>query len=66
MATEVIHSVASSGGDYLTLAAWETALQSDLTASASKVFAHGGITGAVSAGDTVTGDSSAATGTVIW
>ncbi len=64
MATEFIHSLRSSGGDYTLGSTWEGNLQSDLTSAASKVFAHGGITGTVSHGATVTGQTSLATGTV--
>ncbi len=64
MATEFIHSLRAAGGDYTLGSTWEGNLQSDLTAAASKVFSHGGITGTVSHGATVTGQTSSATGTV--
>ncbi len=33
MATEIVHTIAASGGDYTTLAAWESAQQRDLVAA---------------------------------
>lgn len=64
MATEFVCAIRASGGDYTSLAAWQTACVSDLTSATNKVFAHGGIEGSISDGDAVTGVNSNATGTV--
>ncbi len=64
-ATEFISTIRSSGGDYTTLSGWESANQTDLTASTTKVFSHGGITGAIADTDTVTGKNSGATASVV-
>lgn len=66
MATEYIVSLKASGGEYTSLTTWESDLGTvDLTPAATKVFSHGGITGTISAGDTVTGQTSGATGVVV-
>ena len=57
-------TVMESGGDYSSLASWETGMQTDLTADATRVFSHGGITGSIADNDTVTGETSGATATV--
>jgi len=54
-----------TGTDYTTLSAWEAAVQTDLTATTTKVFSHGGITGAIADTDSVTGASSGATADVV-
>lgn len=64
MATEFICSIRATGGDYPTLSLWEAAVQTDLTAATTLVFAHGGITGTVGDGAGVTGVTSTATGLV--
>jgi len=64
MPTEFIHTLRASGGDYTLMSTWATEMSSDLTSAASLVFAHGGITGTVSHGATVTGQTSLATGVV--
>ena len=33
MATEIVHTIRASGGDYTTLSAWEAAQQRDLVAA---------------------------------
>jgi co-chaperonin GroES (HSP10) len=58
-------TVMESGGDYSTLALWETGMQTDLTADTTRVFSHGGITGSIADTDTVTGATSAATADVV-
>ena len=58
-------TVMESGGDYSSLASWETGLKTDLTADTTRVFSHGGITGAIADNDTVTGQTSGATATVV-
>lgn len=65
MATEFTATVKSSGGDYSSLSAAESGLQCNLTAAATLVFSHGGITGSAAGDDFVTGKTSGATGTVI-
>ena len=62
-ATEFVCTVMESGGDYPGLSAWNSAIACDLAHStATRVFAHGGITGTVSDGAIVTGATSGATG----
>jgi hypothetical protein len=63
-ATEFVCTVNKTGEDYNTIATWETAIQSDLTSAATKVFSHSAITGTIADGSTVTGTTSLATGTV--
>ena len=67
MATEMIHSLRSTGGDYTDLTTWETDTTTDLTAAGTLVFSHGGITGgAMNDGDSVTFTGGAgATGTIV-
>lgn len=60
---EFISTIRSSGGDYSSLSAWESANNVDLTASSTKVFAHGG--GSLGDGQVVTGSISGATATVV-
>ena len=65
MATEFINTLKTAGGDYSSLPTWEADIDGyNYTAATTKVFSHGGITGTVSAGDTVTGQTSGATATV--
>jgi len=52
-ATEFISTIQQTGGDYSTLSSWEAAVQSDLTATTTRVFSGTG-TGQLSNGDTVT------------
>lgn len=61
MATEFVCSIKEAGGDYSTLSDWETPLQSDLTSADNKVFAHGGIAGSISDGDSVSCSSGSGT-----
>jgi len=65
MATKYITTVDDSGGNYTSLQNAETACQCNLTVATTKVFAHGGITGTLSDGDSVTGENSSATGTIV-
>ncbi|GEM_PF-1276901 len=62
---EFISTIKSTGGDYATLSGWEDAVETDLTAVTTKVFSHGGITGIIADGATVTGATSGATATVL-
>jgi hypothetical protein len=62
-ATEFVCTIKNSGGDYSTLGGWQSSNQCDLTASGTKVFSHQGIIGTINDGDSVTGQSSGATGT---
>ena len=62
MATAFTTTVKPSGGDYTTLNGAIAANACNLT-SATKVFAHGSITGTISDGAAVTGLTSGATGT---
>ncbi|OGS22243.1 MAG: hypothetical protein A2252_06695 [Elusimicrobia bacterium RIFOXYA2_FULL_39_19] len=61
--SEFVCSIKATGGDYTSLSAWETAIQSDLTSSAVKVF-NGIKTGTINDAATVSGATSGATGTV--
>ncbi|MFZ2881514.1 MAG: hypothetical protein WA019_00420, partial [Candidatus Moraniibacteriota bacterium] len=54
-----------SGTNYTNLSAWESANQIDLTPIGTKVLNHGGITGTVADGATVTGATSANKATVV-
>lgn len=66
MATEFTATVKSSGGDYTTLSAAEAGLQDDLTAATIKVFSiSAASTPTIAAGDTVLGQTSAATGVCV-
>lgn len=65
MATEFIVTVNLTGEDYSSWTNAEAGLQTDLTAAATKVFAHGGITGSLSDNDSLTGKTSGATGTLV-
>ncbi|RMF65028.1 MAG: hypothetical protein D6743_08475, partial [Calditrichaeota bacterium] len=63
-----VSQIKQSGGDYSSLSSWEAAMTSgglDLTATSTLVFSHGGITGSISDGATVTGATSGATGTAV-
>lgn len=62
---EFAASVMQSGGDYSTLSSWETGVQTDLVADTTRVFNHGGITGAIADNASVTGVTSGATATVV-
>jgi hypothetical protein len=66
MATEMVWDLRSSpaAGEYSSAVTWESEARCDLTAATTLVFAHGGITGNVNSGDTVTGQTSSATGVV--
>lgn len=70
MATELIHKLRSSGGDYTSMTTWEDDIPTDsdvsgaLTASNLLVFSHGGVTGTLTAGDAVTQVTSGATGEI--
>jgi len=64
-ATEFISVVDTGGaGDYSSLSSWEQYNQCDLTATTTLVFSHGGITGTIADGSSVTGATSGATGTI--
>lgn len=63
MATEFVSKINKTGEDYGSVSSWESAIQSDLTSAATKVFSHSGITGTISDGASVTGLTSGATGT---
>jgi hypothetical protein len=63
--TPFIATIMESGGDYSSLFDWEAAIDCDLTAATTKVFAHNGITGTISDGATVTGAASGASGTCL-
>jgi len=66
MATEFIATVKSSGGDYTSLSAAEAGLQNDLTLADIKVFSiSAASTPTIAAGDTVLGQTSAATGVCV-
>ena len=60
-ATEFVSSIMQSGGDYSTLASWESAINTDLTVSSTKVYSVSSTTGTVSDGATVTGSISSST-----
>ncbi|EKD25931.1 MAG: hypothetical protein ACD_79C01436G0001, partial [uncultured bacterium] len=62
--TDFVCSIKQSGGDYAMLSAWDNAINCNLTAGETLVFAHSGITGTVSDGASVTGAASGATGIV--
>ncbi len=58
-ATEFVTTVnTDGGGDYPTLFAWEAAINTDLTASSTKVYSVSSLTGTVADGNTVTGGTS--------
>ena len=66
MATEFTTTVKSSGGDYTSLSAAESGLQNDLTLSTIKVFSISAYsTPTITAGDTVLGQASSATGVCV-
>lgn len=65
MATAFTVTVMPSGGDYSTLNAAMVANECNLTAAATKVFAHSAITGTMSDNTAVTGLTSGATGTCV-
>ena len=62
---EFTPTVMQSGGDYSTLSSWEAGVQTDLVATTTRVFAHGGITGTIADNASVTGLTSNATATVV-
>ncbi len=64
MATEFISVIKSSGGDYTSLAEWSTAVRANLTNEGNRVYSHGGITGIIADGETVTESTSGYTATV--
>ncbi len=57
---EAVHSIGTAGRDFLTMQAWEDARQGDLTNR--NMFTTSAQTGAFSAGETITGSISGATG----
>ena len=67
---EFVTTIKQSGGDFSSLSSWESTLSDggnmDLTAATTKVFSHSGISGSISAGSTVTGETSEATGTAVY
>ena len=63
MSTDFICQVGPGQADYTSLASFIAALPTDLTTA--KVFSHGGVTGTISDGDSVTGATSGATATVV-
>lgn len=65
MATEFITTLRDGTGDFSLMSSWESSVQCDLTAATTKVFSHGGITGSIANNDTVTGQTSGATGSVV-
>ena len=60
-ATEFVSTILQSGGDYNTLSSWETAIDTDLTVSSTKVYSVSSTTGTVSDGSTITGSVSSST-----
>ncbi len=67
-ATEFISTIDpdnGEGADYTSLSAWEQAVQTDLTASTTLVFAITGHIGTTTDGAIITGQTSGATGTVL-
>ncbi len=62
---EFVSTIRSSGGDYTTLSAWQTAVKTSITAATTKVFSHGGITGSMPDNSAVTGFTSGATATLV-
>ncbi len=64
MATEFIHSLKPSGGDYTSIGTWESDIRGDLTDGTRKVWPHSGRELLV-AGDSVEGATSGATGTIV-
>ena len=66
MTTEIVCTCRSSGGDYSSGVTFESDLGTvNLPSANTLVFSHGGITGSVASGDSVTGGTSGATGTVV-
>lgn len=63
--TEIVFTCAASGADYSSPVTWNTDLSCDLTATTTKIYSHGGITGTLAAGDSleVNGDA-ASTATI--
>jgi len=62
---EFTPTVMQTGGDYSTLSSWEAGVQTDLVASTTRVFSHGGKTGTIADNASVTGLTSNATATVV-
>ncbi|OGS27689.1 MAG: hypothetical protein A2297_00335 [Elusimicrobia bacterium RIFOXYB2_FULL_48_7] len=61
--TEYVCTIKETGSDFKTLSSWNEAIKCDLVHSTgTRVFSHGGITGTIPNGATVTGESSGATG----
>ncbi len=58
-------TVMETGGDYSSLASWEAGVETDLVADTTRVFSHGGKTGTIGDGASVTGLTSSATATVV-
>src|SRR3989344_2754613 len=55
----------AAGTDFTRMTDFESALDGDLTVATIKVFSHGGITGTIADGSSVTGQTSGATGTAL-
>jgi len=70
-AVEFVSAIRASGQtgpapDYNKLSDWESGCDGvDYTVNATRVFSHGGITGTISDGDSLTGATSSATGTCV-
>ncbi len=67
-ATEFVSIIDPDNGDttdYTSLSAWESAVQTDLTATTTLVFSVSSSTGTTTDGVTITGQTSGATGTVL-
>ena len=54
-----------AGTDYTSLYNWEDGVETDLTATSTIVFSHGGITGSIADTDSVTGATTGATADVV-
>ena len=63
---EFVTTVMQTGGNFASLSTWEDSVDSDLVANTTRVFSHGGITGSIIGGNTVTGQTSGATATVVY
>ena len=64
-ATEFVTTIKSSGGDYSSLATWEGAIASDLTAATTTVIGGNLTRGSFTDGVAVTQTTSNATGTML-
>lgn len=64
--TQLIHELRTSGGDYSSPSDYCAHIDgTDFTAASCLVFSHGGVTGSLSHGDSVTGQNSGATGVLV-